>query len=207
MINKEIKKSREQFINFANSCTVFKDELGTIFNLECEESVKVVDVMAGLDNVVVHDNGIRGISFRYQTSSWDRPNFTVRRMTDNGTYNTELKKRSFAILNYDKGYLFPWFTVQYWPNKNIALLARTVDVILDTAYVVNVFSIDNSNTAIAERIQQDGKFSYTTNNNFVRKYTYENGVWVTSGVSIEKLNTPLVLQESEIEILKKFTNR
>ena len=206
-MEENIKKSKDQFIKFANSCNAFKNDLGMVFNLECEENIKVIDVMAGLDNVVVRDSGIRGVSFRYQTSSWNNPNFTVRRLTDNGNFNTELKKRSFAILNYDKGYLFPWFTVQYWPNKNVALLARTVDVILDTVYSVNVFDATNPTTNIEERTQQNGKFSYTTSDKFVRKYTYENGLWLVSGVSLEYLNSPLALQESEIKILEKFSNR
>lgn len=208
-MKESIKKSREQFTKFVNSCDIFTQEFGKVFYLECEDNVQVLDTLGGLDNAIVHNEySIRGIGFRCTNISDFGPNFTVRAKLRNNSTNTELKKRAFAILNSNRGYLYPWLTVHLWLNNDgsmkCALVARTFDVILNT---VNVIDGIYGETIYSHRRNSVGgvSFNYTLKgetDKFARKYELANGIWVPSGLSAEALNQPLSPNEKEVNILK-----
>ena len=77
-----------------------------------------LDRYAGIDMVTIDNQSqtVQGIASRVQTGMCYRT-FTIRAITDNGSIDTELKKRSLAIRNGD---MYPTWTIQaYICNNNL----------------------------------------------------------------------------------------
>lgn len=192
-----IMKSREQLKNFIKECSLFERDFGKVHNIECEKNLALLDIVAGLDNIIEVNNSIIGVGFRYSmvennySTSTNAPNFTVRSIIK-GSYNTELKKRAASILNCNS--LYPWLTLQYWPNFKCALLARTIDVLVntikDTPYLNGYSEHRNNNGDVFFNFVPKNKIA-----NISRKYEVVNGVWQVSGMSIEDLLKKVELTE------------
>jgi len=77
---------------------------------------KKMDMYAGIDMCTIdrQNQVIQGIASRIQRGPCWRT-FTIRAITDNGSLNTELKKRALAIKNGD---MYPTWTVQAYINTD-----------------------------------------------------------------------------------------
>ena len=107
-------------------------QLFRIEDINSDVSQKL-DTYAGIDMFGLHKKHhiMHGISLRNQTGETNFRTFTIREQKDNGSINTELQKRIFAIKNST---LYPHYAIQSYVNlDNKKLLgfaiARTIDII------------------------------------------------------------------------------
>ncbi|MEN6487655.1 MAG: ParB N-terminal domain-containing protein [Smithella sp.] len=108
---------------------ILKGDLKVVEGITIEQMAKLLDQLAGIDVWYINKlNGIRGIASRIQTGS-NYKTFTIRKTRDTGA-RTEYEKRKIAI---EKGYLYPYLTVQAYVAENGKLLsfavAKTEDII------------------------------------------------------------------------------
>lgn len=130
--NQSLSRSMQQFtdIVMGSLSEILKGEFRVIEGNTTDDVAKLLDTLSGID--VWHINklkGIRGLASRIQTTDRNWHTFTVRKTRDSGA-TTEFEKRKLAI---EKGYLYPFFTMQAYVTQKDALIAfavaRTVDVI------------------------------------------------------------------------------
>lgn len=96
-----------------------------------------LDRYAGIDMVTIDNQSqtVQGIASRVQTGMCYRT-FTIRAITDNGSIDTELKKRSLAIRNGD---MYPTWTIQAYICNN-ALDNTKVDCTVGVVRTIDLFN-------------------------------------------------------------------
>jgi hypothetical protein len=109
---------------------LLKGEFEVVEGITIEHFAKLLDTLSGIDAWHIDKmKGIRGIALRIQTSDINYHTFTIRKKRNSGT-KTEYEKRKYAIEN---GFLYPYFTVQAYVDKNNRLkayaIAKTEDII------------------------------------------------------------------------------
>ena len=126
-----LSKSMQQFENVLQNelSTILKGDLKVVEGITVEEMAKLLDTLAGIDVWYINKlNGMRGIASRIQTGVNYRT-FTIRNKRQSGA-KTEYEKRKIAI---EKGYLYPYLTVQAYVSDSDELLsfavAKTEDII------------------------------------------------------------------------------
>jgi len=128
---KSLSRSMQQFEDVLQCelSGILKGDLKVVEGITIEEMAKLLDTLAGIDVWYINKlNGMRGIASRIQTGPNYRT-FTIRNKRRSGA-KTEYEKRKIAI---EKGYLYPYLTVQAYVSDNDRLLsfaiAKTEDII------------------------------------------------------------------------------
>ena len=129
---------------------------------DSDDLKKKMDMYAGIDMCTIDKTKqvVQGIASRIQRGPCWRT-FTIRAITDNGSINTELKKRALAIRNGD---MYPTWTVQGYisddsdPTKSICTVGvvRTVDLF---DYILESIRAEGINT-VAGLIEALDKMPY-----------------------------------------------
>jgi len=129
--NGALSKSMQQFecVLRDELSKTLKGELKVVEGITIPEMAKLLDTLAGIDVWYINKlNGMRGIASRIQTGV-NYKTFTVRNKRKSGA-KTEYEKRKIAI---EKGYLYPYLTIQAYVSENNELLsyaiAKTEDII------------------------------------------------------------------------------
>jgi hypothetical protein len=127
-----LKRSSQQFKEILQADILDKlhGEFEIVEGVTVEKMARLLDVLGGVDVWHVdHENGMRGIALRIQTTSKNWHTFTIRNKRDSGA-KTEYEKRKNAINN---NYIYPYLTIQaYINNENRPVswaVARTADII------------------------------------------------------------------------------
>lgn len=128
---KSLSRSMQQFEDVLQDeiKDILKGDLKVVEGITIEEMAKLLDTLAGIDVWYINKlNGMRGIASRIQTGVNYRT-FTIRNKRQSGV-KTEYEKRKIAI---EKGYLYPYLTIQAYVTDNNDLLsfaiAKTEDII------------------------------------------------------------------------------
>jgi len=126
-----LSKSMQQFEDILQSelKQILKGDLKVVEGITIKPMAKMLDTLAGIDIWYINkSNGMRGIASRIQTGP-NYKTFTVRKKRESGA-KTEYEKRKIAI---EKGYLYPYLTVQAYVTDDNKLLsfaiAKTKDII------------------------------------------------------------------------------
>lgn len=109
-----------------------------------------MDRFAGIDMCTVdtHNQVVQGIASRVQTGSCYN-SFTIRAVTDNGSLDTEFRKRAKAITNGD---MYPTWTVQAYVTpypEDESKVTCTVGIVRTTelfSYMMSQFENENFQT-------------------------------------------------------------
>ena len=151
----QMKESSQAFSKFVWPIMLSKIGGGEIVCVEDwsnDQGIKEIDYLAGIDawQILPNKAGMRGIAQRSQKNV-NYKSFTLRYKTGYGSYDTEYKKRSYA-LNSNFGVLYPHVTIQaYYDSTKLLSCAaiRTRDLI---AYVKN----NLGNTCFIKTNKADG---------------------------------------------------
>lgn len=118
-----------------------------------------MDRFAGIDMCTIDtaNQVVQGIASRVQQGPCWRT-FTIRAITDNGNFDTELKKRALAIRNGD---MYPTWTIQaYISSEGVNAVRSTVGIVRTVdlfGYVINQIKSDNISTTseLIDRLVND----------------------------------------------------
>lgn len=171
-----IKKLEESIYYFDNFVKPILDQFWC-YNLYRIEDIhskltEILDIYAGIDMFGFHkkENIIRTIGLRNQIVKTNYRTFTIRKNTDNGSENTEFKKR---LKSFKTDSLYPYFTIQSYisKDKNKLLgfgIARTKDI-FDLIYNGLCEEKTGSEKQIFKIVNYDDLDMLEYNNNIFKK--------------------------------------
>jgi hypothetical protein len=117
-------------------------DLQTVESVTEKRFTDVLDAHAGIDawQVIKQKSVIRGIASRVQYSNRPYNTFTIRYRRDSGA-RTEYSKRREALLNREKGYLYPHLTIQ-------AYVSNDAKTLLDAAIICTSDLFDQADRVV-----------------------------------------------------------